>query len=382
VIALGMMSGTSLDGIDAALVDVRTSQRRCQLKLLEFCSTPYDAALRNAIEALFPPASVQPATVADLHRRIGIAYADAASGLPAQHHIDFVAMHGQTIFHDGQSAITLQIGSPYFIRDRLGATVCYDFRSADCALNGHGAPLVPYADAALFVSSVEDRIAINIGGIANLTYIPRDSEPENVLAFDTGPGNMLIDALISQRTNRSERYDADGAYAAQGTVDESLLTAMLEDDYFSQLPPKSTGRERFGAPFLAAHDAALRRLSLEDGAATLAALTAHVLARDVKAVAPLGARIFVGGGGARNTALMSALRERLPSYDVETSDALNLPAEAKEAVAFALLGYATLRGMPANLPRVTGSKRPTVLGSIVPHELRALLAKMQDELTA
>ncbi|MBV8727256.1 MAG: anhydro-N-acetylmuramic acid kinase, partial [Candidatus Eremiobacteraeota bacterium] len=261
MIAIGMMSGTSLDGIDAALVDIRAADSRYQVRLIELCSTPYDFALRSNIESLFPPAAVQPAMIADLHRRLGIAYAEAAARLPTDQHIDYVAMHGQTVFHDGDSNITLQLGSPYFIRDRLQATVCYDFRSADCALGGQGAPLVPYADAVLFGSSVEDRIAVNIGGIANLTYIPRDAKAEEVLAFDTGPGNMLIDLFISERTHGRERYDADGAYAAQGNVEAALLEAMLDDEYFARTPPKSTGRERFGGPFLAQHARAFTGLS-------------------------------------------------------------------------------------------------------------------------
>ncbi len=379
MIALGMMSGTSLDGIDAALVEIAFSGTRHQIRLLEFRAAPYNAALRNDIEALFPPASVQPEEVADLDRRIGLAYADAAAAVPSDQRIDYVAMHGQTVFHDGDRAITLQIGSPYFVRDRLQATVCYDFRRADCALGGHGAPLVPYADALLLGSSVEDRIAINIGGIANLTYIPQDAKSSHVLAFDSGPGNMLIDALVYERTNGRHRYDLDGGYAAQGKIDRSSLAAMLEDEYFSRPPPKSTGRERFGAPFLAQHRAALSELTLEDAAATLTALTAEALARDVKAIAPLGARVLVGGGGAHNASLMTALQERLPSYVVESTDALNLPPEAKEAVAFALLGYETLRGVPSNLPRVTGAAEPTVLGSIVPYELAELLQKVRAE---
>jgi len=379
VIAIGMMSGTSADGIDAALVDIRAGDSRYQVRLIELCSTPYDAALRRDIEALFPPAAAQPAALADLHRRLGIAYADAASRVPTEQHVDYVAMHGQTVFHDGDNAITLQLGSPYFVRDRLQATVCYDFRSADCAHGGHGAPLVPYADMLLFGSSVEDRIAVNIGGIANLTYIPRDAKPQDILAFDTGPGNMLLDGFVSERTNRRERYDADGEYAAQGSVDADLLATMLEDEYFSRTLPKSTGRERFGSQFLTQHAAALSSLRLEDGAATLTALTAEALARAIKATAPLGARVLVSGGGARNVSLMKALRERLPAHVIELTDVLNLQAEAKEAVAFALLGYETLRGVPANLPRVTGAKQPAVLGSIVPYELGELLEKLRAE---
>ena len=379
MIALGMMSGTSLDGIDSALVEIRFTGSRYQVRLIDFRSAPYDRILRRDIEALFPPASVQPAQIAQLNRRIGIAYARAVEELQPQERVDYVAMHGQTVFHDGERALTLQLGSPYFIRDLLPATVCYDFRSADCTVAGHGAPLVPYADALLLGSSVEDRVAVNIGGIANLTYIPRDGTPQQTVAFDTGPGNMLIDAFVEQRTNGTERFDRDGAFAAEGAVHGGLLAAMLEDPYFAQSPPKSTGRERFGAPFLAQHAGVLMQISLEDGAATLTALTTEALARAIKAVSPLGARVFVAGGGARNVALLRALRERLPAHTIETTEALNLPAEAKEAVAFALLGYETLRGIPANLPQVTGSKRTVVLGSIAPYELAVLLERVRLE---
>jgi anhydro-N-acetylmuramic acid kinase len=379
MIAVGLMSGTSLDGISAALVDIRAVGARYQVRLLDCAATPYEDELREDLEALFPPAAAQLAQIADLQRRLGVAYAHAASDISRAEHPDYVAMHGQTVFHAGDRSMTLQIGWPYFIRDRLRATVCYDFRSADCAAGGQGAPLVPYADALLLASSVEDRIVVNVGGIANLTYLARDGTPAEAVAFDSGPGNMLLDEFVWRRTDGAQRYDRDGECAARGTVDQMLLSAMLEDGYFAQVPPKSTGRERFGASFLAKHEPQLENLSLEDGAATLTALTAESLAKAIKMVAPLGARVLVGGGGASNNALMLALAERLGGYAVEPTDAMNLPAEAKEAVCFAILGYETLRGVAANLPRVTGAAHATVLGSIVPFELGALLGRLRDE---
>jgi len=379
MIALGLMSGTSLDGIDGAVVDIRLAAARYQVRLIDFATTPYDDALRRDLENLFPPAGAQLDQVADLHRRLGVAYAEAAEAICREKRLDYVALHGQTVYHDGDRALTLQLGSPYFVRDRLHAAVCYDFRSADCAAGGQGAPLVPYADALLLGTSVEDRVAVNIGGIANLTYLARAGDSKAAVAFDSGPGNMLIDAFVSSRTRGAQRYDRNGEHAARGSVHPEALAAMLDDRYFAQAPPKSTGRERFGGEFLATHAAALADLNLEDGAATLTALTAESLARAVKTVAPLGARVFVSGGGARNLCLMRLLAERLAGYPVESSDEMNLPAEAKEAVAFALLGYETLRGNAANLPHVTGAARKTVLGSIAPYDLAPLLNRLREE---
>lgn len=379
MIAIGLMSGTSLDGIDAALVDIRPAGSRYQVRLVDFATTPYDDALRRDLELLFPPALTPLDQLSDLQRRLGTAYAHAAAGVSQERPVDYVAMHGQTVYHDGERNLTLQLGSPYFVRDRVRATVCYDFRSADCAAGGQGAPLVPYADALLLASSVEDRVVVNIGGIANLTYLARDVTPEAAVAFDSGPGNILIDAFICGRTNGALRYDRNGEFAARGAIQPETLAAMLADRYFAQAPPKSTGRERFGAAFLAGHAATLNGLNVEDGAATLTALTVESLARAIKAVAPLGARVIVSGGGARNACLMRLLAERLSGYSVEPSDDMNLPAEAKEAIAFALLGYETLRGGAANLPRVTGAARKTVLGSIVPFDLPGLMQRLREE---
>jgi len=375
MIALGMMSGTSLDGIDSVLISIRPDGAGYALEQLDFATTLFEPALQDDLRALLPPSPGDLQNAARRDREIGEAYAEAAAALAGDRKIDYVSMHGQTVYHDGDRAITLQFGWPYFVRDRLRASVCFDFRTADCALNGHGAPLVPYVDALLLSSPDEDRVAVNIGGIANLTFLPRGGGPEDAIAFDSGPGNMLIDLFVRHRTQGTQAYDAGGELALRGRVDVALLGAFLRDPYFAAPPPKSTGRERFGSQFL--RNDAFDALSVEDGAATLTALTAASLARAIDDVAPPGTRVLVSGGGARNRAILRALQERLDGSRVETTDTMNLSADAKEAVAFAVFGYETLRGRPANLPRVTGASSPTVLGSIAPYRLAELLARVQ-----
>ena len=365
ITAAGLMSGTSLDGIDVAIVSIETRGGRPDFTLLRFASVPYPEELRALLYSLMPPAAGSAEAIAVAHRRLGEAYAQAVQDAAQGRALDFIALHGQTVYHDGHRAVTLQLGSPYELRDRFNATVVFDFRSADCALGGHGAPLVPYVDALLLGSPDEDRVAVNLGGIANLTYLKKGAPAADAVAFDSGPANMLIDAFVSARTNGTVTYDRDGAFALAGRLNQATLDALLADPYFALTPPKSTGRERFGDQFLTAHDALLAPLSTADGAATLTALTAQTVAAAVKQVAP-PAHVLVSGGGARNPALMAALAERLPGYRVETTDEMNLPVDAKEAIAFALLGFETLRGRPANLPRVTGARAAAVLGAIVP----------------
>jgi anhydro-N-acetylmuramic acid kinase len=379
VIAIGLMSGTSLDGIDAVLVRIRPQRRSYAVDLLNFVTYPFEEALLERLRHALPPNSGSVADVAQLHHDLGMALAAAAEMASADTPIDYVASHGQTIWHDGDRHVTLQIGDPFVIREAMRTTVCYDFRSGDTAAGGHGAPLVPYVDALLLAAGDEDRVAVNIGGIANLTVLPRGCDPYDVVAFDTGPGNMLIDAFVRERTRGDMLFDRDGTLAAKGSVDAAALEAMLADPYFALAAPKTTGRERFGAQFLQAHREQLSRLSLEDGAATLTALTARTLADAIAAAAPEGARVLVSGGGAHNRALMSALQERLPRSRVERSDVMDFHGDAKEAIAFALLGYETLRGRAANVPRATGARRPVPLGSIAPHDLHSLLAKVDAE---
>ncbi len=378
MIAVGLMSGTSLDGIDAALVKMSPRGVTYGVELLKFLTVPFDEELHAALRAALPPNTATVPDLARLHRSVGSALARAARQVAGALRVDYVASHGQTIWHDGEAQITLQIGDPFVIREALNATVCFDFRSADCAVGGHGAPLVPYIDGLLFSDRHEDRASLNIGGIANVTFLPASVRTHDVMAFDTGPGNMLIDAFVRERTNGAMTIDREGAFAAAGAVDESLLSRMLEEPYFDRHPPKSTGRERFGAQFLRAYPA-LAALSLEDGAATLTELTAASVAAALSQASALPRRLIVSGGGVYNHELMRRLQKRLPDVAVETSDAHGIPAEAKEAIAFAMLGYETLRERAANVPRVTGASRAVPLGAIAPVRLAELLSEVERE---
>jgi anhydro-N-acetylmuramic acid kinase len=382
VIAVGLMSGTSLDGIDAALVRIRPKGSRYRVDLLNFVTRPFSAGIEKRLRALLPPASGSVEETARLHHDLGSDLGRAAIEVRGDMPLDFIGSHGLSAWHDGDAHVTLQIGDAFAIREIAATTVCYDFRSADCAAGGQGAPLVPYVDALLLGSDDEDRVAVNVGGIANLTWIPRRSSPQDVTAFDSGPGNMLIDAFIRGRSGGAEMFDRDGMHARRGTIRGEVLDTLLAEPYFALAAPKSTGRERFGSQFLQAHASLIEPLSTEDGAATLAALTAVSIAAAVRTVAVPGARVLVSGGGARNPAIMALLAERLPGFVVEDSGKMGLHPDAKEAMAFALLGYEALRGREASLPRVTGAAHPALLGAVAPFDLRSLLAKMDAECRA
>ncbi|HTV93008.1 MAG TPA: anhydro-N-acetylmuramic acid kinase [Verrucomicrobiae bacterium] len=377
--AVGLMSGTSLDGIDAALVRILPRDVGYAVDLLNFVTIPFEDDLDRRLRASLPPHTATAPAIADLHRGLGAAFARAARSACGALTVDYVASHGQTIFHDGAAHHTLQIGDPFVIREALRTTVCYDFRSADCAVGGSGAPLVPYADVLLLADPHEDRVALNIGGIANLTALPRGCSPHDVLAFDCGPGVMLIDAFVQMRSGGEHRFDKDGALAAAGTPNETALAVMLRDPYFAQSPPKSTGREQFGAQFLLAHRHLLERLSLEDGCATLTEVTARSIADAVAAIGMSASRILCSGGGARNRALMRSIGGHLPEARVERSDTVGLDPDAKEAIVFAVLGYETLRERAANVPRVTGASHAVPLGAIAPFSLRRLIAEVENE---
>jgi anhydro-N-acetylmuramic acid kinase len=377
--AVGLMSGTSLDGIDAALVRIVPRNGGYAIDLLNFVTVPFEDDLERQLRAALPPHDATAPAIADLHRGLGAAFARAARSACGALAVDYVASHGQTIYHDGAAHRTLQIGDPFVIREALRATVCYDFRSADCVVGGSGAPLVPYADAILLADPNEDRVALNIGGIANLTALPHGCSPHDVVAFDCGPGVMLIDAFVQMRSGGAKRFDADGALAAAGSPDETALALLLSDPYFAQSPPKSTGRERFGAQFLLANRHVVERLSIEDGAATLTELTARAAADAVAAMGMSNERVLCSGGGAQNRTLMRRLAALLPQARVEPSDAAGLNSNAKEAIAFAMLGYETLRERAANVPRVTGASHAVPLGAIAPFALHRLITEVEKE---
>lgn len=368
----GLISGTSLDGIDVAICDLTPNGEGVSVTCERFATVAFDDRLRARIMAAYPPAPVGALELSALHAAIGEAFGDATRAVAAGSHLDAVASHGVTIAHDGSAHHTLQLGDPFRIRERTNATVINDFRSADTAAGGTGAPLVPFVDALLFARHAPC-VALNLGGIANMTILP------DGIAFDSGPANLPIDTYVALRTNGAKRYDENGELARSGTPDGALLTRMLDDPYFARPLPKTTGREEFGAPFIARWRSALDALPFADAVATLTALTWRTVAEAMKGASPRSPLTIVSGGGARNAALVAGLREELPGVRIAISDEFGVNADAKEAIAFAVLGYTTLRGRAAGLPRVTGATGPRILGSIVPHNLEALLKTVHEE---
>jgi anhydro-N-acetylmuramic acid kinase len=294
--------------------------------------------------------------------------ADAGVALSA---IDAVASHGQTVAHHPERRATLQIGDPSVIAERTGCTTVADFRPRDLALGGEGAPLAPFFHHAAFADAGEGRGVLNLGGIANLTWLPPGGRPEDVIAFDVGPANALVDGVVRTFTQGRESFDRDGARAARGRSDPALLERLLGDDFLRRAPPKSTGRERYGlaeAEALAREWRAAGRAD-DDLLATLVAFSVEAVrraCRDFLSPADALARVLVGGGGAENPVFMAALARALAPARVEPMDAAGVPARACEAMAFALLGRNALLGRPNHLPRCTGAARAGVLGEIVP----------------
>ncbi len=358
----GLMSGTSLDGIDVAVVDIARGRHQT----VSFTSRPYPKRVREMILAVSNTVT-HTREVARLNVLLGELYAEAIldAGVPLAS-IDLIGCHGQTIYHEGGLA-TLQIGEAAVIAERIGKPVVSDFRPRDIAAGGQGAPLVPYVDYLLFRHPRKSRVALNIGGIANITAIPAGGASDDVIAFDTGPGNMVLDALAARHTRGKLTYDRDGRFAAQGKVNATLLKRLLADRYYQQPPPKSAGREQYGVEFIERLDRT--GLNFFDQAATAAALTAATVAEGLRRwVLPKFSvdELIVSGGGAHNPRIMAYLAAFLDGVRVTTSAEYGIDVDAKEAIAFALLAYETWRGQPGNLPSATGARRPVVLGKITP----------------
>ena len=367
----GIMSGTSLDGIDVAIVDIEGRR----VRPVAFHSTPYPENVRKAILGV-SNAVTTTAEIARLHFLLGQLYAGAIQETCRRNHIrpgslELAGCHGQTIYHQGEKepflgrrvAATLQIGEASVMAEQVGVPVVSDFRPRDMAAGGKGAPLVPYVDYLLFRHPSRGRVALNIGGIANITAIPPRANPEQVVAFDTGPGNMVIDALAAELTRGRQRLDRDGHIAASGRIDRRLLGRLLADPYYRRRPPKTAGREQYGADFLVT----LRKsgLPLRDLIATATALTAATIAsgmeRFVRPRMRLG-EIIASGGGVHNRTLMGYLQAFLPEVRILRSDEFGIDADAKEAIAFAVLAYETHRKRASNLPTATGAKHAVILG--------------------
>jgi len=377
-LALGIMSGTSADGIDVALV--RFAGRKAALE--NFAAFPFPAGVQKSILKLAEGRPVTTGEISQLNFQLGETFARAALAAckrfrvrPAT--IDVIGSHGQTVFHQGTAsasrgggvASTLQIGEPSIIAARTGITTVGDFRPADMAAGGQGAPLVPFVDYLLYKHPRIGRVALNIGGIANLTAIPAGAQLQDVFAFDTGPGNMVIDALVRHFTGGRKRYDRNAEMAREGNLLPGLLRSLLRDKYFSRLPPKSAGREQYGEAYVGAllsHREA-RRTRPEDVIRTATILTAlSILDAFHHFVAPRAKieGLIVSGGGARNPLLMAQLESGLDRVRLRDAGELGVPADAKEAFAFAVLAHETLRKRAANVPGATGAKRAVVLGKV------------------
>jgi anhydro-N-acetylmuramic acid kinase len=377
------MSGTSIDGVDAALVRLtgRTAQPRA--RLLAFVSLPYPPEVRQWVMRVATGDPITVAEVSQLNFLLGELFAKAAlrvcrAGHISPQRVSVIGSHGQTIYHQGRpgripghgevGSNTLQIGEPAVIAERTGVPVIADFRTADLAAGGQGAPLVPMVDYLLLRNRQKGTVALNIGGIANVTVIPADARPVDVLGFDTGPGNMIADALVRHFTKGRENYDAGGRVAALGKLDEALLADAMEHPFFLQPPPKSAGREQFGSAFVTRYFLSRRHSRFEHLLRTAVELTARTIVGSLcRFVFPDVRidRLIVSGGGAHNRLLLKRLVALLPTLRVELSDRYGLPVDAKEAIAFAILADRTLRGLPGNLPSVTGARREAALGKIV-----------------
>jgi anhydro-N-acetylmuramic acid kinase len=381
---LGMMSGTSADGIDVALADISGAPPRLRAKLKGHYHAPFPRLIREAILRLANGGATTTAEISQLNFLLGEEFATAAMAACAKwrippRKISLIGSHGQTIFHRGigakflssrRIASTLQIGEPSIIAERTGVTTIADFRPADMAAGGHGAPLVPFVDYLLYRSAKIGRVALNIGGIANVTVIPASAGPQDVFAFDTGPGNMIIDALMERISKGRQKYDRGARIASKGRVIRPLLEEMLRDPYLRQRPPKTAGREQFGAEYAADLFASARkdRERAEDLIRTATIFTAlSVVDAFRRFIFPRAAvqELIVAGGGTKNPLIMAQLQAALPAITILDSAELGVAAEAKEAFAFAVLAYETFHSRPGNLPSATGAKHSAILGKLV-----------------
>ena len=381
---VGMMSGTSVDGVDAALVEISGTDSEPKVKLLAFENKPYPPQVRKKIFSLFTPANATVDKVGYMNFLLGEIYAKSAlsviekAGMKPEE-IDVIGSHGQTIWHapipespDGiPVAYTVQIGEGSVIAERTGILTVSDFRVADMAAGGQGAPLVPFSEYLLYRREKETILLQNIGGIGNMTVMPAGAKPRDVFAFDTGPGNMIIDAVISAVTGGEKTYDAGGETAAKGRVCNALLDILKEEPYYRQPLPKTTGREHFGVQYTEKILSWWKEnhIPVEDLLATVTDLTAYSIADAYERyVLPKyrASEIIVGGGGSYNATLLRFMKERFAPHGVavRTQEDLGLSSDAKEAVAFALMADCCMRGKANTLPSVTGAEHPAVMGKI------------------
>lgn len=382
---VGLMSGTSADGVDAALVEIEGCGLDTDVRLMEFITYPFPKGVRNRVFQLFSPSDCSVEDVCEMNFVLGDVFAQAALDVIAQagletSEVDLIGSHGQTVCHlpDGTGITaygrairsTLQIGEPAVIAHRTGIVTVGDFRVADIAAGGQGAPLVPYVDFLLFRDSERSRAIQNIGGISNVTVLPAGGNLEDILAFDTGPGNMVIDEMVRIITDGQKSYDRNGKMASEGVPSEHLLQKLLSHPFVRRRPPKTTGREEFGTDFARKLLDEANRLGVSDADlfATVTAYTAECIHQNYERfILPEYdvSEILISGGGMRNLTLMDFLRERFRPIPVRSVEDFGLVSDAKEAVAFAVLANEAVHGNPGNVPSATGADRPVVLGKIV-----------------
>ncbi|HEV2386005.1 MAG TPA: anhydro-N-acetylmuramic acid kinase [Candidatus Acidoferrales bacterium] len=378
---LGLISGTSADGIDAALARVTGTPPRLGVRLEHFVTIPYPAAVRREILRVAEGGRATSGAISQLNFLVGELFAEAALGACRRFRtsiasVDLIGSHGQTIYHQGkpsrrcgrQVASTLQIGEPAIIAARAGVPVVADFRPADMAAGGQGAPLVPFVDFLLYRDERCGRVALNIGGIANVTVIPASAQPEAVFAFDTGPGNMVVDALVARLSGGRESYDRDARLACRGRLIAGVASCLLADAYFRLPPPKSAGREQYGRRYVERLLRLARGAPAADAIATATLLTPLVILDALHRFVFSRVRVdelIVSGGGARNPLMLAQLEAGLSRVRIRHAAEFGVPGDAKEALAFALLAYETWHRRAASLPAATGARRPAILGKVV-----------------
>jgi anhydro-N-acetylmuramic acid kinase len=382
MLVLGLMSGTSADGIDVALARISGAPPQLNAELLGHTSFQFPPALRKEILRVAEQQPISPGELSQLNFRLGHIYADTVLAACRRFRVSpkraaLIGSHGQTIFHQGlpanyfgrPTASTLQIGEGSVIATRTGITTVSDFRPADMALGGQGAPLVPYVDYLLYRHPELDRVSLNIGGIANVTVIPAGARPDQVFAFDTGPGNMLIDALVQHFTHGRQRYDENAHLAQSGRSIPALLNELMKDPYLRLAPPKSTGREYYGRAYVqklialgrkrhAKPNDLIRAATVFTALSIVDALNRFVLRKHKIQ------QLVVSGGGVRNPLILAQLSAALPTVEMLPSSRFGIREDAKEAFAFALLAYETFHQRPSNLPSATGARSPAILGKI------------------
>ncbi len=370
-IVIGLMSGTSVDGIDAAAVEISGSEEDIEVKLLTGETFAYPKKLRNEILAVCEGKALNIAQLAELDDAIALSFANAAQKIQLQHQAELIGSHGQTIYHRPPIAdrlgYSLQLGRGELIAHLTGIKTVANFRSADIAAGGEGAPLVPKIDVCLLSHPTKSRAIQNIGGIGNVAYLPPKTSNQSQFGWDTGPGNALIDLAVARLTNGTKTYDHNGQWAAQGNCDRHLVNQWLQQDFFQQPPPKSTGRELFSQDYLDRRWQEMERAQLSDRdcLATLTELTVASIVHSYRQFLPqIPDEVLLCGGGSNNSYLRQRLQAELTSAQISTTDKVGIDSNFKEAIAFAVLAYWRVKSIPGNLPQVTGATRPVLLGDI------------------